>query len=134
MCVSDQSSLGGGRHSEELAFTVSPKTRINRGVNQKIVKKSSKGGGVIANERNTSIENHMTFRRSQNISYIHSPKPTSQPYHKYTSKNIEEEKRKRPRKAKSRKDDKKCLQKLNHSMNNPSFYQQFTQETYMGEL
>ena len=106
---------------------------VNRNTTQKIGKKHSKGSGLRAKDRNPSIENHMTFRRSQNFSCIHSPKPVSKSNYKHTSKNTEEEKKKRTRKAKSRKDDKKCTQKLNHSMNNPNFYHQFTQETYMGQ-
>jgi hypothetical protein len=92
LCVSDQSSLAGGRHSEELAFTVSPKTMVNRNTTQKIGKKHSKGSGLRAKDRNPSIENHMTFRRSQNLSCIHSPKPVSKSNYKHASKNTEEEK------------------------------------------
>ena len=134
LCVSDQSN--GGRRSEELGYTLSPTFKLTTNhFNEKIMKNTTKANKTTkSRDRQVSVENKGLKQSSiqqYNITKLHtsvqSPKIVMKKHVKQGKH--DEDKRKKIRKAKSRKEERKHLQKLNQSMNNPNLYNQVTQET-----
>ena len=135
-CLSDQTSASNGRKSEEFSYHLSPKSQITKNINQKRSNtKNGKKAVSRSKERHTSIENHMTFRKVQNQSCIQSPKMLLKKSAKQMRQSVEDDKKRRLKKTKSRKEDKRSMMcKLNQSMNSPNLYNQMTQETQSSKI